>query len=98
MSTSQKAFLTGQPQQKYCTINAKYLVGCDGAHSWVRAALGLKLEGVRLDEKWGVIDSIPLTDFREFENVPLYAEMKTDGKNNKPTFASDVLSKPKLVI
>ncbi|KAJ5336907.1 uncharacterized protein N7506_004929 [Penicillium brevicompactum] len=50
-------------QTTHCTINAKYLLGCDGAHSWVRAALGLQLDGAQMDEKWGVIDSIPLTDF-----------------------------------
>ncbi|KAJ5357910.1 hypothetical protein N7541_005068 [Penicillium brevicompactum] len=50
-------------QTTHCTINAKYLLGCDGAHSWVRAALGLRLHGAQMDEKWGVIDSIPLTDF-----------------------------------
>ncbi|KAJ5115005.1 Monooxygenase FAD-binding [Penicillium alfredii] len=45
------------------TINAKYLVGCDGAHSWVRMHLGLTQEGDRMNENWGVFDSIPLTDF-----------------------------------
>ncbi|CAG7933358.1 unnamed protein product [Penicillium olsonii] len=48
------------------TINAKYLVGCDGAHSWVREQLALRVEGDRTDEHWGVIDVIPVTDFREY--------------------------------
>ncbi|CAI7668888.1 unnamed protein product [Penicillium bialowiezense] len=79
-----------ETEDTYCTVNAKYLLGCDGAHSWVRTALGLKLDGVQMDEKWAVIDSIPLTDFRKFENVPLNAVANTDRRNNKPTFASDV--------
>lgn len=27
------------------TIKAKYMIGCDGAHSWTRNQLGFKLEG-----------------------------------------------------
>lgn len=26
-------------------INAKYLIGCDGAHSWTRNQVGISLEG-----------------------------------------------------
>ncbi|KXG45467.1 Monooxygenase, FAD-binding [Penicillium griseofulvum] len=44
-------------------VNARYVVGCDGARSWVRTRLGLKLEGDHMNESWGVIDVIPVTDF-----------------------------------
>ncbi|KAL3480808.1 FAD binding domain-containing protein [Aspergillus californicus] len=44
-------------------VEAKYILGCDGAHSWVRKQLGLKLEGETHDDCWGVLDIIPLTDF-----------------------------------
>jgi phenol 2-monooxygenase (NADPH) len=46
-------------------IKAKYLLGCDGAHSWTRRQLGLPMEGEHTDHFWGVIDIIPLTNFRE---------------------------------
>lgn len=46
------------------TVRAKYLIGCDGAHSWTRRQLGLTLEGDATDFVWGVLDIIPLTDFR----------------------------------
>jgi len=46
-------------------IKAKYVLGCDGAHSWVRKQLGLKLEGASRDVSWGVLDAFPVTDFRE---------------------------------
>lgn len=46
------------------TIKAKYLIGCDGAHSWTRTQLGISLEGEQTDDIWGVMDIIPLTDFR----------------------------------
>ncbi|KAF2748808.1 phenol 2-monooxygenase [Sporormia fimetaria CBS 119925] len=44
-------------------VNAKYVVGCDGAHSWTRKQLGFQLEGEPTDYIWGVLDVIPITDF-----------------------------------
>ena len=38
------------------TIDAKYLVGCDGAHSPVRRALGLKFEGSTFERLFYVAD------------------------------------------
>ncbi|EXJ83569.1 phenol 2-monooxygenase [Capronia coronata CBS 617.96] len=45
------------------TVKAKYVLGADGAHSWVRNQLGFKLEGDSTDYIWGVLDIIPITDF-----------------------------------
>jgi phenol 2-monooxygenase (NADPH) len=45
------------------TVQAKFMVGCDGAHSWVRRQLGFSLQGDSTDYVWGVLDIIPLTDF-----------------------------------
>lgn len=45
------------------SVKAKFLVGCDGAHSWVRRQLGFTLEGDSTDYIWGVLDIIPITDF-----------------------------------
>ncbi|KAF5875687.1 putative fad binding domain protein [Botrytis fragariae] len=45
------------------TVKAKYLIGCDGAHSWTRRQLGIQLEGEQTDLIWGVLDIIPLTNF-----------------------------------
>lgn len=44
-------------------VQAKYMLGADGAHSWVRQQLGFKLEGDSTDYIWGVLDIIPITDF-----------------------------------
>ncbi|KAK8050271.1 phenol hydroxylase [Apiospora phragmitis] len=48
-------------------VKAKYVVGCDGAHSWTRKALGPKYEmkGEMTDFVWGVMDIVPITDFRK---------------------------------
>ncbi|KAJ5762583.1 uncharacterized protein N7511_005965 [Penicillium nucicola] len=42
---------------------AKYALGCDGAHSVVRKALGYKMVGDSSDAVWGVMDMVPRTDF-----------------------------------
>ncbi|KAI1087710.1 putative phenol 2-monooxygenase [Rostrohypoxylon terebratum] len=44
-------------------VHAKYVIGCDGARSWTRRALGFKLQGEATDFIWGVLDIIPITDF-----------------------------------
>lgn len=47
------------------SVKARFVLGCDGAHSWVRRQLGLPMEGDSIDESWGVIDCIPITNFRK---------------------------------
>lgn len=44
-------------------VKAKYMLGADGAHSWVRGQLGFALEGESTDYIWGVLDIAPITDF-----------------------------------
>ncbi len=44
-------------------LMSKYLVGADGAHSRVRHAMGLKLEGETTDHIWGVVDFVADSDF-----------------------------------
>ena len=45
------------------TVRAKYVVGCDGARSGVRTALGLQLQGDSQNQAWGVLDALVITDF-----------------------------------
>jgi len=45
------------------TVHAKYVIGCDGGHSWTRRQLGINMVGEQTDYIWGVIDVIPETDF-----------------------------------
>jgi phenol 2-monooxygenase (NADPH) len=44
-------------------VKAKYMLGGDGAHSWVRHQLGFTLQGDSTDYIWGVLDIVPITDF-----------------------------------
>ena len=44
-------------------IRAKYVVGCDGARSVVRGAIGQHLRGDAANHAWGVMDVLAVTDF-----------------------------------
>ncbi len=44
-------------------VRAKYVVGCDGARSRVREAIGLQLKGDFANHAWGVVDMLAVTDF-----------------------------------
>ena len=45
------------------TVRANYVVGCDGAHSSVRKAIGGELHGDAAHQAWGVMDILANTDF-----------------------------------
>ena len=45
------------------TVRARYVVGCDGARSAVRDAIGRKLVGDSANQAWGVMDVLAVTDF-----------------------------------
>lgn len=44
-------------------VRAKYVVGCDGAHSAVRKAIGCQHLGTPQNHAWGVMDALTVTDF-----------------------------------
>ncbi len=45
------------------TMRARYVVGCDGAHSAVRKSIGRVLRGDSANHAWGVMDVLAVTDF-----------------------------------
>ncbi|RPD57189.1 hypothetical protein L226DRAFT_511051 [Lentinus tigrinus ALCF2SS1-7] len=51
-------------------VHAKFILGSDGAHSWVRKTLGIEVEGDVTDSIWGVVDLVlgPATDFPDFRS------------------------------
>jgi len=48
------------------TVRARYVVGCDGARSAVRSAIGGRLQGDAAHQAWGVIDLLAVTDFPDW--------------------------------
>jgi len=45
------------------TVRANYVVGCDGARSAVRGAIGGELRGISANQAWGVMDVLATTGF-----------------------------------
>ncbi len=48
------------------TVRARYVIGCDGARSAVRGAIGGALHGDAAHQAWGVIDVLAVTDFPDW--------------------------------
>lgn len=48
------------------TVRANYVIGCDGARSSVRAAIGGALHGDAAHQAWGVMDVLAVTDFPDW--------------------------------
>lgn len=55
--------VTAEQDGNEVTYRAKYVLGCDGAHSTVRRSLGFKMVGDTSDAVWGVMDIFPRTNF-----------------------------------
>jgi len=49
-------------------VRAKYVVGCDGAHSWTRRQLGVRMIGDATNFVWGVMDCVPRTNFPDIRS------------------------------
>ncbi|RCK64544.1 Phenol 2-monooxygenase [Candida viswanathii] len=64
----QERYYNGVDTKNCELIRAKYVVGSDGAHSWVRKQLGIPMEGEQTDYIWGVIDMVPITNFPDIRN------------------------------
>lgn len=60
------------------TIRARYVVGCDGARSTVRKAIGRELHGDSANHAWGVMDVLAVTDFPDIRFKSL-VQSATDG-------------------
>ena len=53
-------------------IRAKYVIGCDGAHSWTRRQLGFDMEGEQSEHVWAVLGkSLKLGQTRKIRSLTL---------------------------
>jgi phenol 2-monooxygenase len=53
---------------RHTTVRAKYVVGCDGARSRVREAIGAVPRGDFANHAWGVVDMLAVTDFPDIRH------------------------------
>ncbi|MFE6923041.1 bifunctional 3-(3-hydroxy-phenyl)propionate/3-hydroxycinnamic acid hydroxylase [Nocardia sp. NPDC057663] len=51
------------------SVCAEYVLGCDGANSLVREAIGGKLHDLRFEQRWLVVDISTTTDLGHWEGV-----------------------------
>ncbi len=64
---------------KVVTVRARYVVGCDGAHSAVRKLMGRALHGDSTNRAWGVMDVLAVTDFPD---IRLKSAIRSDRNGN----------------
>ena len=67
-----------EPDGDPVRVRARYVVGCDGARSRVREAIGRTLRGDSANQAWGVMDVLAVTDFPD---VRFKAAIKSAGGN-----------------
>ena len=60
-------------------VRARYVVGCDGARSQVRTAIGQTLRGDAANHAWGVMDALAITDFPD---IRLKAAIQSASEGN----------------
>ncbi|MFT3957214.1 MAG: FAD-dependent monooxygenase [Piscinibacter sp.] len=60
------------------TVRANYVIGCDGARSNVRRAIGGALHGDAAHQAWGVIDLLAVTDFPDWR-MKSFVRSKDEG-------------------
>jgi 3-(3-hydroxy-phenyl)propionate hydroxylase len=51
------------------TLTADYVLGCDGANSLVRNAIGASMRNLKFDQRWLVVDIITTADLHQWEGV-----------------------------
>lgn len=50
-------------------LTCKYLIGADGAHSFVRRSMGITTLGETPNMVWGIVDAVVKTDFEAIDQA-----------------------------
>jgi 3-(3-hydroxy-phenyl)propionate hydroxylase len=60
---------TDRPTGEQHTVTTNYLLGCDGANSIVRAAIGSRMKDLKLEQRWLVVDVATNADLAQWDGV-----------------------------
>ncbi len=60
---------TDRPSGAHESVLARYVLGCDGAHSVVRSSIGTTMEDLGFAQRWLVIDVTTTADLGQWEGV-----------------------------
>ena len=77
--TFERAVTHSQFNREVETVRCKYAIGCDGARSQVRKSIGHELIGDALNQAWGVMDILAVTDFPD---IRLKAAIQSTNEGN----------------
>ncbi|OLR92852.1 3-(3-hydroxyphenyl)propionate hydroxylase [Actinokineospora bangkokensis] len=61
--------VTDRATGERATVHADYVLGCDGANSPTRAAIGARMADLRFEQRWLVVDIATTADLDEWEGV-----------------------------
>ncbi|CAN5778576.1 bifunctional 3-(3-hydroxy-phenyl)propionate/3-hydroxycinnamic acid hydroxylase [soil metagenome] len=61
------------------TVDADYVLGCDGANSVVRMRMGANMTDLRFDQRWLVVDISTTTDLNQWDGVHQVCDPKRAG-------------------
>ena len=64
-----KVTFTDRSDGREHSVEADYLLGCDGANSLVRSRIGAAMRDLRFDQRWLVIDVATTADLGQWEGV-----------------------------
>ena len=64
-----RVYFTDQLTGEHGSVLATYLLGCDGANSAVRTAIGAQMKDLRFEQRWLVVDLASSAELDQWEGV-----------------------------
>lgn len=78
-ATSARVEITDRATGQRETIHAEYVLGCDGANSLTRTAIGARMTDLHFGQRWLVVDIATQADLGEWEGVHQVCDRRRAG-------------------